>query len=69
MSYMNIITGQTQEKNQIVEWLYPAYVELGFEIERKDFMANFMTKFDVAKEDPTYTTGFSDPFTVPPIAV
>lgn len=69
MSYMNIITGQTQEKNQIVEWLLMSYQELGFPIEKKDFIANFMTKFDMAKEDPAFTTGFSDPFTVPSIAV
>ena len=68
MSYMNIITGQTQEKNQIVEWLLMSYQELGFPIEKKDFIANFMTKFDMAKMDPAFTTGFSDPFTVPPIA-
>ena len=69
MSYMNIITGQTQEKNQIVEWLLMSYQELGFPIEKKDFIANFETKFGMAKEDPAFTTGFSDPFTVPPIAV
>ena len=33
MSYMNIITGQTQEKNQIVDQLLTPYRELGFQIE------------------------------------
>ena len=69
MSYMNIITGQMQEKNQIVDQLLTPYTELGFQIEQKDFVANFMTKFDMAKMDPAFTTGFTDPFTVPPIEV
>ena len=64
---MNQITGHAQELNAIVEWLLKAYMELGFQISQKEFVANFRTKFEIAKENGEFISNFVDPITIPTV--